>query len=102
MSHVADRFTALLDANVLYPFWVRDVLLSFAEAGLYRPRWSARIHAEWSQSLLKARPHLAESIARTIRLMDGAFPEAMVEGYETLMEGLPLPDPKLKPHLDAL
>ena len=40
MRHVSDRFTALLDANVLYPFLIRDVLLSLAEAGLYRPLWT--------------------------------------------------------------
>lgn len=31
---LADRFTAVLDANVLYPFLVRDALLSFAHKGL--------------------------------------------------------------------
>jgi hypothetical protein len=35
VSEVADRFVVVLDANVLYPFRVRDVLLRFAE-GLVR------------------------------------------------------------------
>ena len=40
MTHVANRFAAVLDANVLYPFRVRDLLLRFAEAGLFRASWS--------------------------------------------------------------
>ncbi|MEL6339493.1 MAG: PIN domain-containing protein, partial [Myxococcota bacterium] len=40
MSHVADRFVAVLDANVLYPFRKRDLLLWFNHAGLYRARWT--------------------------------------------------------------
>ncbi len=40
MRQVSDRFTAMLDANVLYPFLMRDVLLSLAAAGLYRVQWT--------------------------------------------------------------
>ena len=36
--------SALLDANVLYPFLARDALLSLADAGLYRPLWTDRIN----------------------------------------------------------
>lgn len=39
----ADRFTALLDACVLGGALRRNMLLSLAEAGLFRPRWSTRI-----------------------------------------------------------
>lgn len=58
MRHVADRFTVILDANVLYPFLVRDVLLSLAAAGLYRPRWSRDIMDEWSSKLIETHPDL--------------------------------------------
>ncbi len=34
MTNLADRFVVVLDANVLYPFTVRDALLRFAEAGM--------------------------------------------------------------------
>jgi hypothetical protein len=40
MTEVADRFVVVLDANVLYPFRIRDVLPRVAEAGLFRARWS--------------------------------------------------------------
>ena len=32
------RYTAILDANVLYPLLMRDVLLSLAHADLYSAR----------------------------------------------------------------
>ena len=38
------RYTALLDANTLYPAPLRDLLLSLAVDGLYHARWTARIH----------------------------------------------------------
>ncbi|MFU8861633.1 MAG: PIN domain-containing protein [Cyclonatronaceae bacterium] len=88
------QFTALLDANVLYPFLVRDLLLSLAEENLYRPKWSKHIEEEWIRNLLTDRPDLnpekIENIAITMNL---AFEDAMVSDYETLITSLSLPDP---------
>ena len=92
MSEVADRFVVVLDANVLYPFRVRDVLLRFAEAGLFRARWSERILDEWTASLLAMKPHLEASIRSQRVAMAEAFPEALVEGHEALIPALDLPD----------
>lgn len=39
-------YTALLDANVLYPAPVRDLLLQLAVTDLYKAKWSADIHRE--------------------------------------------------------
>ncbi|WP_291851688.1 hypothetical protein [Accumulibacter sp.] len=39
------RYTAILDANVLYPATLRDLLLSLARDGLYHARWTERIEA---------------------------------------------------------
>ena len=58
MRCVADRFVVVLDANVLYPFRVRDALLRFAEVGLFRARWSPKIIDEWESNLLERKPHL--------------------------------------------
>lgn len=93
MRHVSDRFVVVLDANVLYPFRMRDVPLRFAEAGLYRARWTDRILEEWRRNLLKAKPHLEENIGSQMRAMARAFPEAWVEGYEDLIDSITLPDP---------
>jgi hypothetical protein len=37
------RYTALLDACVLFPLVMVDSLMSLAEAGLYAAKWSTRI-----------------------------------------------------------
>jgi PIN domain len=92
VTEVADRFVVVLDANVLYPFRVRDVLLRFAEAGLFRARWSCQILDEWANSLLAMKPHLEDSVRSQREAMLRAFPEAMIEGYEALIPALSLPD----------
>lgn len=92
MSHVADRFVVLLDANVLYPFRKRDVLLRFYNAGLFRARWSEEILSEWTRNLLEDRPELKASIYSQQATLRKVFPDALVSGYEPLEAGLDLPD----------
>jgi len=75
---IADRFVVVLDANVLFPFRVRDALLRFAEQGLFRARWSKDILQEWETRLLELKPHLRESIESQLAAMERAFPEALV------------------------
>lgn len=88
-------FTVLYDACVLYPAPLRDLLVWLALSGRFRARWSARIHEEWKRNLLKNRPDLSRyQLDRTSTLMDTAVPDAVVSGYENLMAGLALPDPK--------
>lgn len=93
MKHIADSFVVVLDANVLFPFRKRDVLLRFYHAGLFRARWSAEILDEWTRSLLAMKPGLAASIDAQLDAMQRAFPEALVTGYRPLIKGLTLPDP---------
>jgi len=84
---------AVLDANVLYPCRVRDLLLRFAEAGLFRACWSRQILDEWQLSLLASKPELEVSIHSQLLAMEEAFPEALVDGHEPLIQALALPDP---------
>lgn len=85
---------ALLDANVIYPAPIRDLLLSLAEEDLFKPFWSDKIHQEWRRNLLKNRPDLdPKRIDRTIILMNQAFPDASIEGYKDRIEDLYLKDP---------
>ena len=68
--------TAVLDADVLVPARRRDVLLTLAEADLYRPLWSEPI-------LDEVRRHLPDSMDDSARdrlrdAMATAFPEAVV------------------------
>lgn len=87
------RFTAILDARVLYPQLVRDVLMRLTFAGLYHARWSATIEEEWTRNLLEKWPEQAQAIERTVSLMRDAVPDCLVVGYEKLVAGLDLPDP---------
>jgi predicted nucleic acid-binding protein len=89
MSH----FTAVLDANVLHSYPLTSLLLELAEARLFRPAWSADIHAEWMRSVQKARPDIApEMLERRRAAMDDALPDACVTGYQQLILSLTLPD----------
>ena len=53
----------LLDANVLYPTVMREVLLGCARAGLFEPLWSARILEEWARAAARLGPE-GEAVAR--------------------------------------
>jgi hypothetical protein len=62
LSFVANPFVVILDANVLFPFRIRDVLLTFAHEGLFRARFTEQIMAEWTQNLLELKPWVKDSI----------------------------------------
>lgn len=85
---------SVLDANVLYPQFLRDVLLTLSLNGVYAARWSDRIHDEWTRNLQKQRPDLsAAKIERTRILMNEQIDDSLVENYEYLIPMLELPDP---------
>jgi len=89
--------SALLDACVLYPAPLRDLLLSFAAERLFKPKWSDKIQAEWTRNLLKNRPDLSENqLMLTINAMNLAFPDANVTGFKTSEVRLEMPDPNDK------
>lgn len=86
-------FTVIYDACVLYPASVRDLLIEIARTGLVRAKWTARIHIEWIDALLRARPDLVRArLEHAARLMDGAVLDCLVTGFEPLeaaLESLP-------------
>jgi hypothetical protein len=74
-------FSAVLDANVLYPFSLRDTLLRLAELELYTPLWSDRILDEMTRNLVEHR--LTDAQAASInQAMRFAFEEAEVDAGE--------------------
>jgi hypothetical protein len=84
---------AVLDACVLYPARLRDLLLSLAAADLFRPIWSDMIHEEWITNVLTNRPDLTRRQLDTTRdRMNQAFPDALVRGFEPIIPTLTLPD----------
>jgi predicted nucleic acid-binding protein len=87
------RFTCVLDTNVIYPIDIRDLLFWFAYYELYSPKWSDHIFDEWKDIMIRKGVTEAEADKR-INKAQLAFPDALVENYESLIDGLELPDPK--------
>lgn len=89
MSH----YTALLDANVLYPAPMRDLLMQIAVTDLFKAKWSWDIHREWIEALLHNDPQRDRAaLERTRDLMNRAVRDCLVTGYEQLLSSLELPD----------
>jgi len=92
LTVVSDRAVVVLDANVLFPFRTRDILLRFHHAGLFRARWTERILDEWTRNLLDWKPHLERSVRSQQRAMARHFDDVLVTGYEPLVGAFDLPD----------
>ncbi len=82
---------AFLDACVLYPTVLREVLMGVAEAGLITPLWSARVLEEWARAVARNLPDQADIARGEIAVLRARWPEAEVPGNEGA--GLILPDP---------
>lgn len=80
-----------MDTNVIYPVNIRDLLLWFAHYDLFTVKWSSGICDEWIK-VMRAKGVDAQTIARRIQRMSDAFPDALVEHYDGLIEALQLPD----------
>lgn len=84
---------AVLDANVLYPATLRSFLLYLSAMGVFHARWSGRIHEEWMRAVRVNHPEIPEwKLERTRALMDAHAEQCVVEGYESKMELVELPD----------
>lgn len=82
-------FSAVLDAAVLVPIHLTDLLLRLGEDRVFRPLWSEEILAEVERNIPKADPRATpERAARRVRHMRAAFPEAMVTGHRPLIGGM--------------
>lgn len=79
----------MLDANVLFPFSLRDTLLRAAQADRYRLHWSQLILDEMARNLVQRCQTTPELAKKLLSVMTRAFPEAMVTGYESLIAGMP-------------
>ena len=88
----ADRFTALIDACVLAGAFRRNLLLSLAEVGFFRPRWSARILDETQRAISRITKGQNDGFRPRMQI-ESAFPEALVKGWEDIERSLNLPDP---------
>lgn len=84
---------AVLDACVLYPTVLREILQGAGQMGLFQPVFSDRILREWVLATAKlgpAAPAIAEGEAATLR---AAFPRALIREQPQIEARLLLPDP---------
>ncbi|MBC6416901.1 MAG: PIN domain-containing protein [Rhodospirillales bacterium] len=89
-----NRYTVLLDANVLYPAPLRDAVLQLAVTDLFKAKWTGDIHREWIKALLRNEPQRdPAALQRTRKHMDTAVRDCLVTGYRSLIPSLDLPDP---------
>jgi predicted nucleic acid-binding protein len=88
------KLTAILDACVLYPAPLRDLLMNLAVTNnLFQARWTDEIHDEWTRNLLKNRSDLTkERLQRTRDFMDDSVRDCLITGYQDLIPSLTLPD----------
>lgn len=82
-----------LDACVLVPTVMREMLIGAARRGAFDPVWSARILEEWARAARRL-PEGSEAIARAeIAALRREWPAAETEFDEADLAGLALPDP---------
>lgn len=84
---------AVLDANVLYPFQLRNFLLHLAAVETFQPLWSDEIIEETRRNLLKngvVSPAKWDSLEKQLRKH---FSDAWGRGFESRIADLTLPDP---------
>jgi predicted nucleic acid-binding protein len=84
---------AVLDACVLYPTVLREVLLGVASEGLFAPLWSARLLEEWARAAGKLGPAAEAQVRGDIALVRARWPRAEVPVAPVLEARLWLPDP---------
>lgn len=89
------RYTALLDACVLYPLAMADALMSLATAGLFAAKWTTRIETEWIAALETRRPDLKGRLSIRRDQMREAIPDWEVPeaAWQACTGNLALPDP---------
>ncbi|MDU8945359.1 RSP_2648 family PIN domain-containing protein [Ovoidimarina sediminis] len=81
----------LIDANVLYPTVLREIVLGVAATGFFTPLWSGRILEEWARA---AQRRGDGDLARVeIARVRDAWPDAEIEVSVETEARLRLPDP---------
>jgi len=82
----------VLDACVLFPTVLREILIGTAATGAFTPLWSPRILEEWARATRRLPPG-AEAIARAeIAILRADWPASEVAPPPDLVETLSLPD----------
>lgn len=83
----------VLDACVLYPTVMREMLLATAQAGLYQPLWSDRLLEEWARAAARIDPMQEMQARGEIAMLGAKFPRARINPPDGFADRLWLPDP---------
>ena len=83
---------AVLDACVIYPSVLREILMGVAARGLYEPLWSDRILREWVLATAKLGPLVQMQAEGEALRMRAEFPRAMIREQADIEARLLLPD----------
>jgi predicted nucleic acid-binding protein len=78
-------FPVVLDACVLAPYPLADLLLRLADEQTYRPLWSEDILGETRRTMLEDLRLSAEKVDKRLSMMREAFIDAEVTGYQNLI-----------------
>ena len=89
------RYTAVLDACVLYQLAIADSLMSIAVTGLFAAKWTTKIEEEWIGSLENDRPDLKGRLGSRGDDMREAVPDCEISeaAWISIAGSLKLPDP---------
>lgn len=85
------KFSVILDACVLYPAPIRDLMMRLSLTDLFNARWTDQIHEEWISALVK-KGYDRDYLEKTRRLMDRHVRDGKVDEYEDLIDSITLPD----------
>ncbi|MEM9228406.1 MAG: PIN domain-containing protein [Pseudomonadota bacterium] len=83
----------LLDACILYPTVLREVLVGVAQEGGFEPLYSERLLAEWIHAAARAGPQVETTARAEAALFRAAFPQGCILPPPGAEECLSLPDP---------
>jgi predicted nucleic acid-binding protein len=81
-------FGVILDANVLFPASLRDILLRTASADLYRLNLTDEILEETCRNLVKTGRISESGAPRLVSEIRRSFPAAFVTGYHSLITSM--------------
>jgi predicted nucleic acid-binding protein len=81
-------FRVVLDACVLYPLKLRDILLGAAMSNFYQVYWSEMILDEAMRNLISDGRMSEAQASNLAAAMRRLFPEAQVTGYEDLIPSM--------------
>jgi hypothetical protein len=68
-----NRYTALLDANVLYSVAISDALMEVAATGIYAAKWSKQVDKEWVKNLAFTPEKFVDALERNGLIQTAAF-----------------------------